>query len=112
MPGYTFEKKIQKVIKSHLEANNITGIVKRIPMTKFQAQHIDLEIDSPEKSWYCGIECKSCEIALKSRKPPPPVHFTFSSHFGEGQFERISEFLSKSGRRGFMALEVNYVRHF
>lgn len=108
MPGIDFERKILKLLDVYLTSHHINAYVKRISMTRFKSQHIDLEVDSAKKRWYLGIECKSVSI-----KRGDPILFYFSTHFKNDQFERISSFLDRSGRRGFLALEVEnyYMNH-
>lgn len=72
-------------------------------MTRWQKQHIDIEVDSAKRKWFLGIECKSVSI-----KRGEPILFYFSTHFKNDQFERITSFIKKSGRRGFLALEVEH----
>lgn len=73
------------------------GIAYRRKQAKYTSQEFDILIDHPDK--YIAIECKSVNFK-KTKK------LYFSQHFSDNQIERESEFLNKSGREGYLAIEL------
>jgi len=57
-------------------------------------------VDSFDRKYYLGVECKSISLAKGTSK------LYFSQHFSDGQIERINRFLEKSGRAGWLAVEL------
>lgn len=89
-------------LNKFFEDNNLKAIAYRRKQSRFTGQFCDIHVDSPESDFYLGIECKS--INVNSTKK-----LYFSQHFHSNernQIERISDFLDKSGRKGFLALEM------
>lgn len=79
------------------------GIAHRKKQHRFTSQLCDILVDSPDKNFYLAIENKS--IKEKSNNK-----LYFSRHFSEAegkhQVERISDFVNKSGRKGFLSVEL------
>lgn len=71
------------------------GLAFRRRQAKGCSQVLDVLVDNP----FIGVECKSVDFR-KYKK------LYFSSHFSDGQIERESEFLGRSGRSGFLAVEL------
>ena len=97
-----FETKIRKIVENYVDANNILALAKRNVMTRWSKQTIDLEVDSPDRDWYWGVECKSTTVKKT------PVILYFSNTFHPGQYENLCTFFEKSGRRGYLAVEVGF----
>lgn len=89
-----FENDLKNAINTNLEEIG-EGIAYRRKQAQYTSQILDVIVDNP----YIGIECKS--VSKKSSKK-----LYFSQHFSEDQVERTTEFLDKSDRAGFLALEI------
>lgn len=98
-----FERALVKAFNRYFEENGINAIAYRRKQHKFSDQFCDILVDSHNPEFYLGIENKS--IKLKSRKK-----LYFSQHFshsnGTHQIDKITDFLEKSGRKGFLAIEL------
>jgi len=95
-----FEREIVKSFNQFFKQGGVEGIAHRLKQHRFTSQMLDVLVDSPHKSFYLGIECKS----VSTEKGAAALYFT--QHFGTGQILRIDEFLKKSGRRGILAVEL------
>jgi len=97
-----FERALVKAFNRYFDENGIHSIAYRRKQHRFSSQVCDIMVDSKHEEYYLAIENKS--ISLKSRKK-----LYFSQHFStepRHQVERISQFLKKSGRSGYLALEI------
>lgn len=95
-----FERDIARCLNEFFERRGATGYAYRLKQSKFSTQYVDVLSDSLDPRYYLAIECKS----LKSNK----LYFTQHFHEDKGgvhQIDAISEFLKKTGRRGFLAVE-------
>lgn len=99
-----FEANTVDRIKGFFEYYNKLGIAYRLREAEYAQQPIDIVVDSPERIYYIGIECKSTTKGTD--------RMYFSSHFSkptkktkEHQVTRISKFLKNSGRFGILAIE-------
>jgi len=95
-----FEREIVRCLNRFFTAHHIQGFAYRLKQHKFTNQYVDVLVDSLNPSYYLSIECKS----IIDRK------LYFSQHFHADkdnvhQVDTISEFLSKTGRVGFLAVE-------
>ncbi len=86
---------------------NVPAVAYRLKQAKYTGQYCDVLVDSANPRLYVAVENKS--IRRSNRKK-----LYFSQHFsekaGKHQVEHFTEYLEKSGRRGFLALEVRYGR--
>jgi len=87
-------------LNNFFEDKHLKGFAYRLKQSKFSSQYVDILVDSLDPRYYLAVECKS----LKGKK----IYFT--QHFHEDknhvhQVDQISEFLSKTGRRGYLAVE-------
>ena len=80
--------------------SQIKGIAYRRKQSRFTQQVLDVLVDSPDLKFYLGIECKSISIKKGANK------LYFSQHFSNRQIERTTFFLNKSGRKGYLAVEI------
>ena len=97
-----FEIDLVNSFNSFFEQQNINAIAYRRKQAKFADQFCDILVDSKNPKFYLAIENKS--INLNSSKK---LYFSQHLHANDrNQIEKISEFLKKSGRKGFLALEI------
>jgi Holliday junction resolvase len=95
-----FEREIVHCFNRFFEARHIRGFAYRLKQHKFSTQYVDVLVDCISPSYYCAVECKS----IMDKK------LYFSQHFHADkknvhQVDAISDFLSKTGRTGYLAVE-------
>ncbi len=95
-----FEREIVHCLNRFFVAHHIQGFAYRLKQHKFTTQYVDVLVDSLNPSYYLSIECKS----IGDKK------LYFSQHFHSDkknvhQVDAISDFLAKTGRIGFLAVE-------
>jgi Holliday junction resolvase len=95
-----FEREIVRCLNRFFVSNHIQGFAYRLKQHKFTSQYVDVLVDSLNPSYYLSIECKS----IGDKK------IYFSQHFHADknnvhQVDAISDFLAKTGRIGFLAVE-------
>ena len=100
-----FEHMLVNSFNAYIEENGIRAVSYRLKQHRFTPQFLDVLVDSLNPDLYLGIECKS----ISADKGTNALYF--SQHFnvdkkGIHQIERISNYLNKSGRRGFLAVEL------
>jgi Holliday junction resolvase len=96
----SFERDIVHCLNNFFTARFQRGFAYRLKQSKFNTQYVDVLVDSLDPRYYLAIECKS----IKGKK------IYFSQHFHADknnvhQVDSISDFLEKTGRRGFIAVE-------
>ncbi len=98
-----FERELVNAFNHYFEEENIQGIAHRMKQHRFSSQLCDVLVDSEHKMFYLAIENKS--IKTKSTNK---LYFTqhFSTSENGHQVERITNFLRKSGRTGYLAVEL------
>ncbi|MCJ7450493.1 MAG: hypothetical protein MUP58_02025 [Candidatus Nanohaloarchaeota archaeon QJJ-9] len=98
-----FERELVKAFNRFFEENHIDGIAYRRKQHRFSSQFCDLLVDSDHPDYYMAIENKSLKTSKNNT-------LYFSQHFSEAndkhQVERITDFVEKSGRKGFLAVEL------
>jgi len=99
-----FESSLAKSFNEFFSENNIRGICHRLKQSRFATQIVDLLVDSLDPDYYLAIECKSID-ATNTNALYFSQHFTVDKD-GIHQVTRISDFLYRSGRRGFLAVEL------
>ena len=95
-----FERDIVHCMNNFLGNAGIAGFAYRLKQAKFNAQYVDVLVDSLDPRYYLAIECKS----IRGKK----LYFTQHFHQDKNnthQVESIAEFVRKTGRRGFLAVE-------
>jgi Holliday junction resolvase len=95
-----FERDIVHCMNYFLASARIGGFAYRLKQAKFNAQYVDVLVDSLDPRYYLAIECKS----IRGKK----LYFTQHFHQDKNnvhQVESIAEFVRKTGRRGFLAVE-------
>jgi len=95
-----FEREIVHCLNRFFISHHIQGFAYRLKQHKFTNQYVDVLVDSLNPSYYLSIECKS----IIDKK------LYFSQHFHADknnvhQVDAISDFLAKTGRIGFLAVE-------
>ena len=95
MPRNTFEINLVKSFNKYFRDNKIRAFSYRLKQSKYVNQYIDLLVDSKDPKYYCAIECKS----IKTNK------IYFNSHFNGDQIERENQFITLTGRNGYLAVE-------
>jgi hypothetical protein len=100
-----FERLLVNSFNSYIEEKGIRAISYRLKQHRFTPQFLDVLVDSLNPDLYLGIECKSISVDKGANALYFSQHFTVDKR-GIHQIERISDYLSKSGRRGFLAVEL------
>lgn len=98
-----FERSLVKSFNSYFNDRGIRGIAYRRKQHRFSSQFVDVLVDSFNPDFYLAIENKSLKTSSSNT-------LYFTQHFSESkeghQVERITDFLHRSGRRGFLAVEL------
>jgi len=102
-PMSDFEREIVHCVNRFFKSHHVQGFAYRLKQHKFSSQYVDVLVDSLNPSYYLAIECKS----ILDKK------IYFSQHFhsdknGTHQMDAISDFLKKTGRSGFLAIEFRF----
>ncbi|MEZ5334691.1 MAG: hypothetical protein R2741_05365 [Methanolobus sp.] len=100
-----FERVLVQSFNTYFEENNFKGVAYRLKQHRFTAQFLDVLVDSLHPDFYLGIECKSISVDKGAKALYFTQHFTTDKN-GVHQIERISDFLLRSGRSGFLAVEL------
>ena len=98
-----FEREMVACLNRFFEAGKRQGFAYRLKQHKWSGQYVDVLVDSLDPRYYCAIECKS----IRGKK------LYFSQHFHSDrndvhQVDAISAFLSRTGRRGYLAIEFRF----
>lgn len=97
--GSGMERKVVNECNAYLENN---GFAFRLKQSRFTNQIIDCLIDS-KKYGYFAIECKSA-MYKNGRTIYFSQYFT-TNKYGKHQIETISDYIHKSGRKGYIFIE-------
>jgi hypothetical protein len=100
-----FEWALVKALNSFFEKDGIAAIAYRLKQSRFSAQFMDILVDSKIPEYYLAIECKSLD-ARKTKSLYFKQHF--SSAAGAHQMTRETEFITRSGRQGILAVELRH----
>ncbi|KGK98295.1 hypothetical protein LI82_11305 [Methanococcoides methylutens] len=100
-----FERELVQSFNAFFEKNNVRGIAHRLKQHRFTPQFLDVLVDSLNPDYYMGIECKSISVEKGANALYFTQHFTVDKK-GSHQIDRISDFLRRSGRNGFLAVEL------
>ena len=98
-----FEWALVNALNSFFERENIAAIAYRLKQSRFAAQWIDILVDSRTPEYYLAIECKSLD-ARKTKALYFRQHFSLAA--GAHQIERETDFITRSGRQGILAVEL------
>jgi hypothetical protein len=81
----------------------VAGIAHRKKQHRYSSQLCDILVDSANPAFYLAIEAKSVKTASTNK-------LYFSQHFSESndghQVDRISRFVDRSGRTGYLFVEL------
>lgn len=98
-----FERELVKAFNRFFMGNGIDAIAYRRKQHRFSSQFVDILVDSAEPTYYLAIENKSIKTSSANK-------LYFSQHFSMAndrhQVDRITDFLQRSGRRGYLAVEL------
>ncbi len=100
-----FERMLVNSFNTYIKEKGIRAISYRLKQHRFTPQFLDVLVDSLNPDLYLGIECKSISVDKGANALYFSQHFTVDKN-GIHQIERISDYLNKSGRRGFLAVEL------
>jgi len=95
-----FERDLVKSLNEFFEAEEVSAIAYRRKQHRFSSQVVDVLVDSLNPDFYLAIENKSISTAKGAGS------LYFSQHFSDDQVPRLSDFLEKSGRTGYLAVEL------
>ncbi|HUK39155.1 MAG TPA: Holliday junction resolvase [Methanomicrobiales archaeon] len=98
-----FEREMVGCLNRFFEAGRRQGFAYRLKQHKWSTQYVDVLVDSLDPRFYCAIECKS----IHGRKLYFTKHFHTDKN-GLHQVDAISAFLSRTGRRGYLAIEFRF----
>ena len=98
-----FEWALTAALNSFFEKEGVAAIAYRLKQSRFAAQLVDILVDSRTPEYYLAIECKS----LDARKTGS-LYFKqhFSNAAGAHQLTRETDFITRSGRQGILAVEL------
>lgn len=100
-----FERELVKSFNDFFEKSGIDAIAYRMKQHRFSQQMLDVLVDSSDKQFYLGIECKSISPSKGANALYFSQHFSVDKN-GEHQVAKMHEFLRKSGRTGYVAVEL------
>ncbi len=96
--GQQFERDIVKAFNDFFTESGVNGYAYRLKQTKFVPQDMDILVDSLNRHYYLGIECKSRTI----NKNHSGLFFDDNI---KNQVSKQVNFLAKTGRKGYFAVE-------
>lgn len=100
-----FEWALAHALNEFFEREGIAAIAYRLKQSRFRTQFMDILVDSKTPEYYLAIECKSMDARKSSS-------LYFKQHFSQAreghQLTRESEFISRSGRQGILAVELRH----
>ncbi|WP_440954579.1 hypothetical protein ACSAZK_13260 [Methanosarcina sp. Mfa9] len=102
-----FERVLVHSFNTFIEEKGIRAISYRLKQHRFTPQFLDVLVDSLNPDYYLGIECKSISVEKGANALYFSQHFTVDKK-GAHQIQRISDYLNKSGRRGYLAVELRF----
>jgi Holliday junction resolvase len=100
-----FEWAMVNALNSFFEKEGIAAIAYRLRQSRFAAQLVDILVDSKTPEYYLAIECKSLD-ARKTKSLYFKQHFSLAR--GSHQMTRETDFITRSGRQGILAVELRH----
>lgn len=100
-----FEWAMVNALNSFFEKEGIAAIAYRLRQSRFAAQLVDILVDSKTPEYYLAIECKSLD-ARKTKSLYFKQHFSLAA--GGHQMARETDFITRSGRQGILAVELRH----
>ncbi len=100
-----FERELVRSFNHSFRERHIDAIAYRMKQHRFSQQTLDILVDSQDRRYYLGIECKSISLSKGLSALYFSQHFTVDKK-GEHQVAKMNSFIRQSGRRGFLAVEL------
>ncbi len=100
------EMKIVAGLNRFFRERGIDGVAYRIRQHRFAPQVVDLLVDSRHWRYYLAMEVKSISVEKGTKALYFSQHFHQARNGEDNQVDRISDFLKRSGRIGFLAAEL------
>ena len=100
-----FEWSMVNSLNSFFQKEGIAAIAYRLRQSRFSTQLADILVDSKTPEYYLAIECKSLDTR-KTRSLYFKQHFSTAA--GAHQIERETDFITRSGRQGILAVELRH----
>lgn len=109
MTGQDFERSIVHAFNDYAELYNKRLVSYRHIQMRFQPQLFDVLVDSRANEFYLALECKSINPDTVDK-----LYFkkAFNWKNGECQVVRETEWLNRSGRNGFLVVELRRSRKY
>ena len=104
-PMSNFERELVISFNDYFCESGIDAIAYRMKQHRFSQQMLDVLVDSSDRRLYLGIECKSISAAKGATALYFSQHFSVNKR-GEHQATKMQEFIQKSGRTGYLAVEL------
>jgi len=103
MPGQEFERLLVHSFNNYFDLTGIHAIAYRHYQMRYQPQLFDVLVDSRANELYLALECKSVDTSSV-----PGLYFKkhFSWKNGICQVARETDWLTQSGRNGFLVVEA------
>ncbi|WP_317296475.1 PDDEXK family nuclease [Methanoculleus nereidis] len=98
-----FERGITRCINRFFTHRQTHGFACRLKQSKFNTRYVDVLVNSLDPRYYPAIECKS----ISGKKPYFSQHF-HSDKNNVRQIDAITDFIRRTGRRGFLAVEFRF----
>ncbi|MGZ4918619.1 MAG: hypothetical protein ACXV6L_00235 [Halobacteriota archaeon] len=100
-----FERELVKSFNGSFTERGIDAIAYRMKQHRFSQQMLDILVDSQDRQYYLGIECKSISPTKGLSALYFSQHFTVDKK-GKHQVAKMNGFIKRSGRHGFLAVEL------
>jgi Holliday junction resolvase len=100
-----FEWALVNALNSFFDRDGIAAIAYRLKQSRFASQLVDILVDSRSPEYYLAIECKSVD-ARKTKTLYFKQHFSKAA--GAHQMSRETDFITRSGRQGILAVELRH----
>jgi Holliday junction resolvase len=104
-PMSNFERELVRSFNDYFRESGFDAIAYRMKQHQFSQQMLDVLVDSSDSRMYLGIECKSISAAKGATALYFSQHFSVNKR-GEHQATKMQEFIQKSGRTGYLAVEL------
>lgn len=109
MTGQDFERSMVHAFNDYAELCGKKLVAYRHIQMRFQPQLWDVLVDSRDNEFYLALECKSINPETVDK-----LYFkkAFNWHKGECQIVRESDWLNRSGRNGFLVVELRRAKTY
>jgi hypothetical protein len=104
-PMSNFERELVISFNDYFVESSLDAIAYRMKQHRFSQQMLDILVDSLDRRLYLGIECKSISASKGATALYFSQHFSVNKR-GEHQVTKMQEFIRKSGRTGYLAVEL------